>query len=90
MNCELTREQVVDYVQQYGSPLYIFHAEELRKNYLDLLNTMRAIYPKYNIAYSYKTNYTPKIISLVKELGGLAEVVSEMEYTLAKRVGYES
>ena len=90
MNCELTREQVVDYVQQYGSPLYIFHAEEFKKNYLELLNTMRAIYPKYNIAYSYKTNYTPKIISLVKELGGLAEVVSEMEYTLAKRVGYES
>lgn len=90
MNCELTREQVVDYVQQYGSPLYIFHAAEFKKNYLELLNTMRAIYPKYNIAYSYKTNYTPKIISLVKELGGLAEVVSEMEYTLAKRVGYES
>lgn len=90
MNCELSKDQVVNYVERYGSPLYIFHADEFEKNYMNLLNAMRGIYPKYNIAYSYKTNYTPKIISMVKKLGGVAEVVSEMEYGLAKKVGYES
>ena len=66
MNCELSREQVVSCIEQYGSPLYIFHAEEFKKNYLELLNSMRKIYSKYNIAYSYKTNYTPKIIAMVR------------------------
>ena len=90
MNCKLSKEQVLSYVKEYGSPLYVFHAEEFKTNYVELLNTMHNVYPKYNIAYSYKTNYTPKIISLVKELGGLAEVVSEMEYTLAKKIGYSN
>ena len=90
MNCKLSKEQVINCVNEYGSPLYIFHSEEFKNNFINLLKTMRNIYPKYSIAYSYKTNYTPKIISLVKELGGLAEVVSEMEYTLAKRIGYVS
>lgn len=90
MNCQLEKSQVMDLIQQYGSPLYIFHAEEFEENYLELLRTFREIYPKYNIAYSYKTNYTPKICRLVKKLGGLAEVVSDMEYRLAKKLGYDN
>lgn len=88
MSCQLDKSKVIDLIQQYGSPLYIFHSEEFEENYLELLGTFREIYPKYNIAYSYKTNYTPKICQLVKKLGGLAEVVSDMEYRLAKRLGY--
>ena len=90
MSCQLNKDRVNALVEEYGSPLYVFHEDEFRKNYMDLLNTFRAIYPKYNIAYSYKTNYTPGICKIVKELGGLAEVVSEMEYMLAKKIGYDS
>lgn len=89
MNCLLSHEVTNKLIKQYGSPLYVFHEDEFKRNYLDLLNTFRAIYPKYNIAYSYKTNYTPAICKLVKELGGLAEVVSDMEYRLAKKLGYK-
>ena len=89
MNCQLDKRQVNDLINEYGSPLYIFHEDEFRENYLNLLDTIRAYYPKYNIAYSYKTNYTPKICLVVKELGGLAEVVSDMEFNLARKVGYE-
>ena len=85
MSCQLNNDRVNALVEEYGSPLYVFHEDEFRKNYMDLLNTFRVIYPKYNIAYSYKTNYTPGICKIVKELGGLAEVVSEMEYMLAKK-----
>lgn len=89
LNCQLDKGQVNDLINEYGSPLYIFHVDEFRENYLNLLNTIRAYYPKYNIAYSYKTNYTPRICEVVKELGGLAEVVSEMEFNLARKVGYD-
>ena len=90
MSCFLQKDVVRNLVSQYGTPLYVFHENEFRKNYSDLLNTFRSIYPKYNIAYSYKTNYTPAICKIVKELGGLAEVVSDMEYKLAKRLGYSN
>lgn len=89
MSCQLSKKRVNELVEKYGSPLYIFHEDEFRKNYLNLLNTFRAIYPKYNVAYSYKTNYTPGICKIVRELGGLAEVVSEMEYMLARKIGYD-
>ena len=88
--CELSCKKAIELVNQYGSPLYIFHKKEFVENYNRLLNTLRSIYPKYNIGYSYKTNYTPEIIKTVKELGGLAEVVSDMEYKLAKRIGYKN
>ena len=83
-------EKIKKLEEDYGLPIYIYHEKEFKENYLKLLNAFQKIYPKYNIAYSYKTNYTPKICRVVKELGGLAEVVSEMEYKLAKKIGYEN
>lgn len=74
----------------YGSPIYVFRSQDFINNYNNLLSTFRSIYPKYKIAYSYKTNYTPRICQIVKQLGGYAEVVSDMEYTLAKRLGYSN
>ena len=84
----LSKEIAEELIAKYESPLYVFHKDDFIENYNKLLNAVRKIYPKYNIAYSYKTNYTPGICKTVKELGGLAEVVSEMEYDLAKKIGY--
>ena len=77
-------------LDKHNTSFYVFEEEEFKKNYLDLLNTFRSIYKNYNIAYSYKTNYTPYICNCVKKLGGLAEVVSDMEYYLAKKLGYDN
>ncbi len=74
--------------EKFGSPLYVFDEDAFVDNYMNLLNAFRQIYPKYNIAYSYKTNYTPYVCNIVKSLGGYAEVVSSMEYILAKKIGY--
>lgn len=90
MNYGMPTAFVTDLIKKYGSPLYVFDKTGFEENYKSLLNAFRNIYPKYNIAYSYKTNYTPKICELVKNLGGYAEVVSGMEYALAKRIGYEN
>ena len=37
-----------------------------------------------------RPNYTPFVCQLVRSLGGYAEVVSDMEYTLAKKLGYDN
>lgn len=84
----MNKSVVEKLISKYGTPLYVFDSEAFVANYSELQNTFRRIYPKYTIAYSYKTNYTPRICRIVKELGGYAEVVSDMEYTLAKKLDY--
>ena len=80
---------ITELVEKYGSPFYLFNEKEFIENYHDLYNTFSKYYSKYNISYSLKTNYTPYIVSLVKKCGGYAEVVSGMEYYIAKKVGYD-
>ncbi len=71
----------------YGEAFYLLDSAQFRKNFAELKTAFNNIYPNWNIAYSYKTNYTPKLCKIVNELGGYAEVVSEMELEIAKRVG---
>lgn len=81
---------IKDLINSGGTPFYLFDEQGFVKNYRQLESTFQTIYPDYHICYSYKTNYTPFICQLVKSLGGLAEVVSDMEYDLAKRIGYDN
>ena len=82
--------KVVDLIKQYGSPLYVFDDKAFVENYNHLCGAFRRIYSNYNPGYSYKTNYTPHICKLVKQLGGFAEVVSDMELWVAKQCGYDN
>lgn len=66
-----------------GCPIYLFNADRFTKNFTDLQNEFRKIYPNTRIAYSYKTNFVPGIGEMVKHLGGYAEVVSSMEFDIA-------
>lgn len=65
------------------NPVYLFNADRFIRNFTDLQNEFRKIYPNTRIAYSYKTNFIPEIGKLVDNLGGYAEVVSSMEYEIA-------
>lgn len=81
-------KQIIKKLQaEYGEAFYLLNSAQFRKNYAELKAAFNNIYPNWNIAYSYKTNYTPKLCKIVNELGGYAEVVSEMELEIAKRVG---
>lgn len=70
-----------------GDAFYMLESEQFRQNFAELKSEFTKIYPNFNIAYSYKTNYTPKLCKIVNELGGYAEVVSDMEMEIALRVG---
>lgn len=81
-------KQIIEQLRtEYGEAFYLLDSAQFRKNYAELKAAFNNIYPNWNIAYSYKTNYTPKLCKIVNELGGYAEVVSEMELEIAKRVG---
>lgn len=73
--------------KEYGDAFYLLDSEQFEKNFKEVKAKFSAIYPNFNIAYSYKTNYTPKLCRLINEMGGYAEVVSEMELEIAQRVG---
>ncbi len=84
---ELTYDVLNDIAQEYGQSFYILDTECFQNNYNNLLSEFRKIYPNTHIAYSYKTNYVPELCKIVNALGGYAEVVSDMEYEIARRVG---
>ena len=83
----LTAELLGGLAERFGDAFYLLESDNFRQNYEDLAAAFRKYYPKFNIAYSYKTNYTPKLARIVDSLGGYAEVVSDMELEIALRSG---
>lgn len=73
--------------ENYGNAFYLLDSEQFKRNYTELKTAFSSIYPNFNIAYSYKTNYTPKLCKIVDKFGGFAEVVSDMEAEIALRIG---
>lgn len=84
MNIEM--KQLIDKI---GDAFYMLESKQFRQNFTELKSEFSNIYSNFNIAYSYKTNYTPKLCRIVNELGGFAEVVSDMEMEIALRIGVE-
>ncbi|HBX23864.1 MAG TPA: hypothetical protein DEF34_09585 [Desulfotomaculum sp.] len=70
-----------------GGSFYLLDLARFRQNFRDLLTSFTERYPGSSIAYSYKTNYIPRLCRLVEQMGGYAEVVSLLEYELAERIG---
>lgn len=84
---EINQQIIKTLRNEYGDAFYLLDSALFKKNFQELKAAFGKIYPNFNIAYSYKTNYTPKLCRLVNEMGGYAEVVSEMELEIARRVG---
>ncbi|MBQ7170762.1 MAG: diaminopimelate decarboxylase [Clostridia bacterium] len=85
---DFRRQDIRKLETEFGIPLYVFDEAAFIHNYFKLETALRQYYPKYRVSYSFKTNYTPYMCSVVNRLGGYAEVVSGMEYDIAKRVGF--
>ena len=84
---ELTREKIAELTALHGDAFYLLDSKQFQENFVKLSNAFKSIYPNFNIAYSYKTNYTPKLCKIINENGGYAEVVSDMEMEIALKVG---
>ena len=84
---KLDSELLNNLASKYGEAFYLLEDECFEQNYKDLTTAFKTYYPKFNIAYSYKTNYTPRLVQIVDKLDGYAEVVSDMELEIASRSG---
>lgn len=87
MGAKLAKDILDNLSGQFGNAFYILDPDVFEQNYRELTDAFRKYYPRFNIAYSYKTNYTPKLVQTVDNLGGYAEVVSDMEMEIALRSG---
>jgi len=74
-------------VEAHGTPLFVFSEKQIRRNYRRLQDTLRIHYPLAEITWSYKTNYLGAICNIFHQEGAPAEVVSGMEYDMARRNG---
>ncbi len=87
-NCfpEIDGVPVRKLVAEHGSPLFVFSERTLRHTYRDALKSFEVRYPKVRFAWSYKTNYLDAVCSIFHSEGAWAEVVSEHEYDMARRL----
>ena len=79
--------KVDDLINRFGSPLYIFSERTIRKEMDDIKRAFSVRYPKFQMAWSYKTNYLDSICRIFHQEGSWAEVVSGFEYDKAIRNG---
>lgn len=73
---------------QYGSPLFVVSEQRLRGDFRAFTEAFTDSGFDTRIGYSVKTNYLPAICSILKQEGAWAEIVSGMEYQLARALGF--
>lgn len=76
-------------MRQIHTPCFIFDETEFERNIKDFRKVLDEYFLRNRIGYSFKTNSLPYIIEKARELGCCAETVSDTEYQLAKKAGYE-
>jgi diaminopimelate decarboxylase len=76
-----------DLVAQYGSPLFVYSEQRIRGLYREAYAAFARRYPNVQFAWSYKTNYLSAVCAIMHQEGAIAEVVSEMEYAMARARG---
>jgi diaminopimelate decarboxylase len=65
----------------------IFSETAIRNKYREMKTALQKYYPNSEISWSYKTNYLQAISSILHQEGAKPEVVSIMEYDMAKGLG---
>ncbi len=84
---EIDGVKVAALVAAYGSPLFVYSEATIKRKHAELMDAFSLRYPRVQHAWSYKTNYLKAICKTFHQLGSWAEVVSSMEYEMAKRMG---
>ena len=79
--CDLVYKQV-------GTPCFLINEDMFIGNLKRIKAAFTKEYDKTIVSYSFKTNYIPYICKLAKDYGFKAEVVSYLEYQIAKSVGF--
>ena len=94
MFCEVTKNQnffqglsPIDLVKKYGSPLYVYSENLLRKRCMDIKNLVR--YDKFNVHYSVKANSNIELLKIIHSEGLFADAMSPGEIFVELKAGFK-
>ncbi|MHA7066224.1 type III PLP-dependent enzyme domain-containing protein [Azospirillum argentinense] len=84
----INRALLKEIAAEQGTPCFVFDLEHLKDVAGRIIAVQRASFPCGDLFYSFKTNSDKKIVSVLRELGYGAEVVSGRELKLALSHGF--
>jgi len=73
--------------EEFGTPLYLISEKTLLGSIRAARRAFDHRYPRATLAWSYKTNYLKAVRALLHREGAWAEVVSPLEYEMARALG---
>lgn len=74
--------------ERFGTPLYVYSAHALHRQYSRLQSSMEGLAEKVLICYALKANANPVLGGMLARWGAGADVVSGGEVYLARRMGF--
>jgi diaminopimelate decarboxylase len=87
MQSSLPNEQLIQIAQEFGTPVYIYHAEKIKTQYEKLVNAFSVIDAKFFYACKALTNIN--ILKYIKSIGCNIDCSSINEVKLALHAGFE-
>ena len=83
---QLSNEQLLQAAREFGTPLYVYHAERIKEQYERLLNTFSGVDVKFFYAAKALTNIN--ILHYIKNIGCNVDCSSINEAKLAAKAGF--
>lgn len=85
---ELSNEMLKQVAEQFGTPVYVYHAEKIEVQYKRLLNAFPGV--KVKLHYALKALNNVNILRLLKSQGAGLDAVSIEEVQLGLRAGFQA
>ena len=86
MSVQLSREQLIESANEFGTPLYVYHAERIKEQYEKLLTAFKGVDIKFFYAAKALTNIN--ILRYIKSIGCNIDCSSINEAKLAEKAGF--
>jgi diaminopimelate decarboxylase len=87
MSLKLSNDQLIAIANQFGTPVYVYHAEKIEEQYKKLREAFKNTDTRFFYACKALTNIN--ILKLMKQIGASLDCVSINEVKLGLRAGYE-
>ncbi len=88
MSQQLTRQQLIDVAEKFGTPVYVYHAEKIAEQY----NKLKTAFAKSDVKifYACKALTNINILKYVRSIGASIDCSSINEVKLALHAGFDS
>ncbi len=86
MQASLSHQQLNEIAAQFGTPVYVYHAEKIKEQYNKLVNAFKNTNAKFFYACKALTNIN--VLKYIKSIGANIDCVSIYEVQLAIKAGF--